>query len=150
MTFTLMGLNKIHIYEQAVVKMLNMDNWKLKWAGNSYKHYDAIGYTPKTDKDGNRIRCVIEMKFRNKYYEEKMLEVYKYDKLISMDSEIVKLYFVSDPKGNYLYWLNYLEMPEPVEMYCPDTTMWTKKRLLKPVYLLTEQQASIVNTESDN
>jgi len=144
MTFTLMGLNKIHIYEQAVVKMLNMDNWKLKWAGNSYKHYDAIGKTPKGHE------CVIEMKFRNKYYEEKMLEVYKYDKLISMDSEIVKLYFVSDPKGNYLYWLNYLDMPEPVEMYCPDTTMWTKKRLLKPVYLLTEQQASIVNTESDN
>ncbi len=144
MTFTLIGLNKIHIYEQAVVKMLNMDNWKLKWAGNSYKHYDAIGKTPKSHE------CVIEMKFRNKYYEEKMLEVYKYDKLISMDSEIVKLYFVSDPKGNYLYWLNYLDMPEPVEMYCPDTTMWTKKRLLKPVYLLTEQQASIVNTESDN
>ena len=144
MTFTLMGLNKIHIYEQAVVKMLNMDNWKLKWAGNSYKHYDAIGKTPKGHE------CVIEMKFRNKYYEEKMSEFYKYDKLISMDSEIVKLYFVSDPKGNYLYWLNYLDMPEPVEMYCPDTTMWTKKRLLKPVYLLTEQQASIVNTESDN
>jgi len=144
MTFTLMGLNKIHIYEQAVVKMLNMDNWKLKWAGDSYKHYDAIGKTPKGHD------CVIEMKFRNKYYKEKMLEVYKYDKLISMDSEIVKLYFVSDPKGNYLYWLNYLDMPEPVEMYCPDTTMWTKKRLLKPVYLLTEKQASIVNTESDN
>jgi len=142
MIFTLMGLNKIHIYEQAVVKMLNMDNWKLEWAGNGYKHYDAIGKTPKGHD------CVIEMKFRNKYYKEKMLEVYKYDKLISMDSEIVKLYFVSDPKGNYLYWLNYLEIPEPVEMYCPDTTMWTKKRLLKPVYLLTEEQASIVNTDN--
>ena len=39
-------------------------------------------------------------------------------------------------------------MPEPVEMYCPDTTMWTKKRLLKPVYLLTEEQASIVNIDN--
>ena len=144
MIFTLMGLNKIHLYEQAVVQILNMDNWDLKWAGNGFEHYDAIGKTPKGHE------CVIEMKFRNKYYKEKMLEVYKYEQLISMDSEIVKLYFVSDPKGNYLYWLNYLDMPEPVEMYCPDTTMWTKKRLLKPVYLLTEQQASIVNRESYN
>lgn len=144
MIFTLMGLSKIHLYEQAVVQILNIDNWDLKWAGNGFEHYDAIGKTPKGHD------CVIEMKFRNKYYKEKMLEVYKYEQLISMDSEIVKLYFVSDPKGNYLYWLNYLDMPEPVEMYCPDTTMWTKKRLLKPVYLLTEQQASIVNRESYN
>lgn len=144
MIFTLMGLSKIHLYEQAVVQILNMDNWDLKWAGDGFEHYDAIGKTPKGHD------CVIEMKFRNKYYKEKMLEVYKYEQLISMDSEIVKLYFVSDPKGNYLYWLNYLEMPEPVEMYCPDTTMWTKKRLLKPVYLLTEQQASIINRESYN
>ena len=144
MIFTQMGLSKIHLYEQAVVQVLNMDNWDLKWAGNGFEHYDAIGKTPKGHD------CVIEMKFRNKYYEEKMLEVYKYEKLISMDSEIVKLYFVSDPKGNYLYWLNYLDMPEPVEMYCPDTTMWTKKRLLKPVYLLTEEQASIVNRDSYN
>ncbi len=142
MIFTLMGLSKIHLYEQAVVKILNLDTWDLKWAGNGFEHYDAIGKTPKGHD------CVIEMKFRNKYYKEKMLEVYKYEQLISMDSEIVKLYFVSDPKGNYLYWLNYLEMPEPVEMYCPDTTMWTKKRLLKPVYLLTEEQASIVNIDN--
>lgn len=144
MIYTLMGLSKIHLYEQAVVQILNMDNWDLKWAGNGFEHYDAIGKTPKGHD------CVIEMKFRNKYYKEKMLEVYKYEQLISMDSEIVKLYFVSDPKGNYLYWLNYLDMPEPVEMYCPDTTMWTKKRLLKPVYLLTEKQASIINRESYN
>jgi len=144
MTFTLMGLSKIHLYEQAVVQILNMDTWDLKWAGNGFEHYDAIGKTPKGHD------CVIEMKFRNKYYKEKMLEVYKYEQLISMDSEIVKLYFVSDPKGNYLYWLNYLDMPEPVEMYCPDTTMWTKKRLLKPVYLLKEEQASIINRDSYN
>lgn len=144
MIFTLMGLSKIHLYEQAVVHILNMDTWDLKWAGNGFEHYDAIGKTPKGHD------CVIEMKFRNKYYKEKMLEVYKYEQLISMDSEIVKLYFVSDPKGNYLYWLNYLEMPEPVKMYCPDTTMWTKKRLLKPVYLLKEEQASIINKDSYN
>jgi len=74
-----------------------------------------------------------------------MLEKYKYDKLMSMDDDIVKLYFVADPKGNYLFWLNKLNMPETVDMYCPDTTLWTKKRLLKPVYLLKENDATKIN-----
>ena len=85
------------------------------------------------------------MKFRTKYYEDKMLEKYKYDKLMEMDDDIIKLYFVNDPKGNFLYWLNKIKLPEPVKMYCPDTTMWTKKRILKPVYLLKENQASKIN-----
>ena len=32
-----------------------------------------------------------------------------------------------------------------VEMYCPDTTLWTKKKLKKPCYLIPEQKASIIN-----
>ena len=49
-----------------------------------------------------------------------------------------------------MYWLNTLEMPETVELYCPDTTMWTRKRLLKPVYLLKENQASRINLNSES
>jgi hypothetical protein len=85
------------------------------------------------------------MKFRNKYYEEKMLEKYKYDALMLLDKKIIKLYFVNDPKGNFMYWLNTLQMPETIKKYCPDTTIWTKKRLLKDVYLLKENQASRIN-----
>jgi hypothetical protein len=44
-----------------------------------------------------------------------------------------------------MYWLNTLEMPDTVKKYCPDTTLWTNKRLLKEVYLLQEDQASIIN-----
>jgi len=121
-----MGLNKIHQWEKTLINFLNFDGWDLKWSGESFNHY-------------------VEMKFRNKYYEHKMLEKYKYDKLMKMDNNIVKLYFVNDPKGNFLYWLNSLELPEPTEMYCPDTTLWTKKRILKPVYLLKETQATKIN-----
>ena len=134
-----MGIETIKKFEKVLVAFLNMDGWDLEWTGDGFKHYDSCGFTPK----GNP--CVIEMKFRNKYYEEKMLEKYKYDALMKMDKDVVKLYFVSDPKGNYLYWLNALELPEPVDMYCPDTTLWTKKRLLKPVYLLKENQATRIN-----
>ena len=101
--------------------------------------WDAQGLTPKGHK------CVIEMKFRDTYYETKMLEQYKYKKLMKLDDDIVKLYFVNDPKGNYLFWLNDLEDLEIQEMYCPSTTMWDNKKRNKKVYLLREDQASIVN-----
>ena len=134
-----MALINIHKLEQTIVNFLNFDGWDIKWTGEGFAHYDASGFTRKG------IPCVIEMKFRNKYYEDKMLEKYKYDELMKMDKDIVKLYFVNDPKGNFLYWLNTLKLPEPKEMYCPDTTLWTKKRLLKPVYLLKENQATKIN-----
>ena len=94
-----MGLKKINKFEKAVVMILNLDGWDLKHTGEGYTKWDAEGFTP--EKNGKRSRCVIEMKFRNKYYEDKK--------------------------------------------YCPDTTMWTKKRLLKDVYLLTENDAVIIN-----
>ena len=134
-----MGIESIKKLEQTIVRFLNLDGWNLEWTGDGFKHYDACGFTKKG------IPCVIEMKFRNKYYKEKMLEKFKYDALMKMDKEVVKLYFVNDPKGNFLYWLNTIELPEAKEMYCPDTTLWTKKRLLKPVYLLKENQATKIN-----
>jgi len=134
-----MGIKKINQWEKAVVLILNLDGWKLEWTGEGYSHFDAKGKTPKG------FDCVIEMKFRNKYYEDKMLEKYKYDALMELDKKIIKIYFVFDPKGNFMYWLNTLKMPNPVKKYCPDTTMWTKKRLLKEVYLLKENDASRIN-----
>jgi len=133
------GIKKIKEYEKALVLLLNLDGWELKLPDNDSSRYDAYGLTPKGKK------CVIEMKFRNKYYETKMLEKDKYDALMEIEAEVIKIYFVADTKGNYLYWLNNLKMPKIVKKYCPDTTMWTKKRLLKEVYLLTENMASIIN-----
>ena len=142
-----MKLEQVQEYEKAVVFLLNLDGWDLKWTGNEdkYKHYDAEGYTSKTDKEGNKIRCVIEMKFRNKYYPEKLLEKSKLDYLMSMDKEIVKLYFVADEKGNYLFWLNEIKLPKIEKRYCPSTTLWSNKKELKEVYLLKESLASRIN-----
>ena len=133
-----MGISKIKKLEQAVVQVLNFDGWDLKIPEDNFSRYDAYGTTPKGKK------CIIEMKFRNKHYKDKMLEKDKYDALMSLDDDIVKIYFVADTKGNFMYWLNTLKMPETVKKYCPDTTMWTKKRLLKDVYLLQEKDASII------
>jgi len=130
-------INNVHEWEQAVIHLLNLDGWDLEWTGNGFEHYDAIGKSPK----GTEV--VMEMKFRKTYYKEKMLEVYKYDKLIETGK--IALYFVNDPKGNYIFWLNELKDLKKVEMYCPDTTLWTKKKVLKPCYLIDESQASIIN-----
>lgn len=101
-----MSLQRINRYEQAIVNLLKLDGWDLEWCGGGFDHYDAKGYTPKGKE------CVIEMKFRNKYYETKMLEKYKYDKMMEMPDNIIKLYFVNDPRANYMFWLNDIVLNE--------------------------------------
>lgn len=130
-----MGLDRIHSFEKAVVTLLNFDDWNLKWTGEGYDSCDAVGETPKG------ITCAMEMKFRTTWYETKMLEVYKYERLMDMDVE-ARFYFVNDPKGHYIFWLDDIELPEKETMYCPDTTLWTKKKKDKEVYLLQESLAS--------
>jgi hypothetical protein len=134
-------INKIHKLEQTIVQLLNFDGWQLKWTGEGSESWDAEGLTPL--KNGTRKECVIEMKFRNKHYDTKMLEKFKYDKLIGTGK--VALYFVNDPKANYLFWLNDIELPKAVNKYCPETTMWGNKKVLKPCYLLEESKAVLVN-----
>lgn len=139
-----MGIDRIHRLEQQVVTLLNsFDGWELEWAGNGFKHYDARGLTPKG------VECIMEMKFRNKYYESKMLEKYKYDMMMQEPDDIVKLYFVNDPKANYTFWLNDIVLSEPVELHCPTTTLWNQNKKPKMVYLLEESQASMINQNLD-
>ena len=128
-----MNLNKVHQFEQSIVSLLNLQGWNLEWCGGGFEHFDCIGTTAK----GKSV--VMEIKWRKKYYEKKMIEKYKFDKLLQEDADA--LYFVSDPKGHYIFWLNDLAKRETVELYCPDTTLWTKKRNNKECYLLDERDA---------
>ena len=36
-------INTIHKWEKAVVAILNIIGWDLKWSKNEYEHYDARG-----------------------------------------------------------------------------------------------------------
>ncbi len=125
-------LSIIHKLEKAVVMMYNLDGWDLEWCGGEFEHYDAKGKTPKG------YDCIIEMKFRDKYYETKLLEKYKYDKMFQEDKSIVKLYFVNDPEANYLFWLNDIKLPKVKKLWAPTTTLWNQKKKEKEVYLLKE------------
>ena len=133
-----MNQSKIEQLEKAIVLMLNFDGWDLTWCGAENTFYDARGFTPKGS------ACILEMKFRNKYYQDKMLEKKKYDNLMSIPDRVA-LYFVSDPKGNYLYWLNELDLPKMESIRRPKTTMWNYEKQDKEVYLLPERLASIIN-----
>jgi len=117
--------------------ILNLDGWELEHTGDGMEWYDAKGKTPKGHD------CVIEMKFRNKHYPEKMLEKYKLERLLSLG--VVAIYFVADSKGNYMYWLNNLKLPEPVQLYCPETTLWNSRKVKKDCYLLDEKDAVVIN-----
>lgn len=133
----IMGLEKIHKLEQAAIHIWNtFDGWQLEWTGDTDEYYpaDAIGYTPKG------FSCAIEMKFRNKYYPTKMLEESKYKRLMNMNVD-VRLYFVGDSKGNYMFWLDEIEMPEPEKIWCPSTTLWSNSKEEKLIYLLEEEKA---------
>jgi len=130
-------IQKIKDWELATIRILNLDGWELE-PSKEFDCYDAIGKTPKG------VNCVIEMKFRNDYYETKMLEVDKYNRLMAIP-DCVKIYFVNDAKGNYMFWLDSLEMPEPSWIKAPKTTMWNNKNISKNVYMLHENKATIIN-----
>ena len=81
------------------------------------------------------------MKFRDKYYDTKLLELAKYRKLMKLDSDIQKFYFVSDPNGGYMFWLNKMKDFQESTLYCPQKTFWNSKKQNKNIFLLKEEQA---------
>lgn len=127
-----------HKWEQNIIIKMNLDGWNLKWTGGEFEHYDAKGKTPKG------YDCVIEFKLRHTYYSTKILEKYKYDKL--MKENCMRFYYVFDIKGNYLYFLDTLYLAEPVIINCKKTEKFSNDELIdKTCYMLLESQASIIN-----
>ena len=129
------SIENIHKLDYWVTEILNFQGWNLTWVGNGMEPYDAYGWSPKENE------VVIEYKFRHKYYETKMLEVDKYNRMMSLDDHIHKVYYVFDPKGNYMFWLNDITFDKEETLYAPKTTMWSKNYKAKPSYLLEESQA---------
>lgn len=130
--------NEHHKWEKGIVLLLTLDGWDLEWTGGEFEHYDARGKTPKG------FDCVIEFKLRNAYYPTKIIEKYKYDKLMQMDC--LKFYYVFDSRGNYLYFLDTLKLPELETIDLQKTTYFKNTNTInKNVYFLSESQAAIIN-----
>ena len=97
------SIEKIHLLEQQLVFLLNLDGWQLQWTGEDYSHYDAEGL------DLNRRKCIIEFKFRSEAYTDKMLEVYKYQALLAVNKYAERYYAVIDFKGCWVFDLDSIE-----------------------------------------
>ncbi len=133
-------IKKTNQLEKALVLLLNtFEGWQLEWVGDENKCYDAVGKTAKG------VKCVVEFKIRKKYYISKLLEKKKYDCLMSLPNDVVKIYHVQDPKGTYWFWLNKLQELEVFEKKCPSTTYWSSQKIKKEVYLLPEELASKID-----
>ena len=74
-----------------------------------------------------------------------MLEKSKYDTLMGMDDKLVKIYLVNDEKGNFMYYLNDLDMPTLETKRCPKNTIWKGGKEQKEVYMLKENDAIRIN-----
>ena len=134
-----MTIEQTHVWEQGIIQLLNLDGWNLEWTGGEFEHYDAKGKTPKG------YNCIVEFKIRNEYYPTKLLEKFKYDHLMSQ-KDCLKFYYVFDSKGNYLYFLDQLKLPEETNLQAGSTTYFdNKSKVNKSVYMLTESQAVIIN-----
>ena len=138
------GIKITNKFEKAFIWFHNtFDDWELEWVGDKNLPYDAIGKTPKG------ISCVIEMKFRKTYYKSKLLEKKRFENLMSLPKDVVKIYFVSDPKGSYWFWLNKLQELDSQNLRFPETTHWSGTKVKKDVFLLEEEQASLVHKCDD-
>lgn len=126
-------ISRIKKLEKEKIDYLNNLGWNLEPSLDDYDVYDAFGETPAGSK------CWIEMKFRNDYWDSKMLEKKKYDSL--MELEGIKFYYVNDNKAEYYFNLSDIKMPPVVQRYCPSTTLWNKRKERKEVYLLEESLA---------
>jgi hypothetical protein len=130
--------NQHHKWEQGIIHLMNLDGWQLEWTGEAFEHYDAKGKTPKG------FDCVIEFKLRHAYYQTKILEQYKYLKLMQ-EPNVMKFYYVFDCKGNYLYHHDNLKLPEIEPMQLQSTTYFENNNTInKDCYMLSESMASII------
>lgn len=123
--------------KDVILKVNRVAKTQLIQAKNIYSNYDA--------EDDNYI---VEVKCRNAYYKDKMLETYKFLKCIkeaqSKDKQF--LYIVEDPKGVWVYncskYLQDIVDFENVEILCPKTTEFSNNsKTSKDIILLPESYA---------
>ena len=129
------NIEKIHLLEQQLVFLLNLDGWQLEWTGEDYSHYDAEGL------DLNGRKCIIEFKFRSEAYTDKMLEVYKYQALLDVD--IAKKYYaVIDFKGCWVFDLDSIEYTSQT-IESPKQSIFNDTNKVEKEVMMLEKSSAI-------
>lgn len=132
-------IENVHELEQMAIFLLNSEGWELEWTGEGFEHYDAKGKSP------DHRDCVVEFKFRKERYFDKMLEDYKFKKL--MEVGCAAFYAVCDPSGIFIFDLFEMKkLEDSGAMYkrkikCPETSFWKNDKIVKETYFLDPTKA---------
>lgn len=129
--------------------MKSKENKLIEWINKKTK----LDLIPADDKyssfDCYNDNYIVELKIRNKYYKDKLIEGCKlfnnYHKTLNNGKQF--LYIVKDDKGVFVWNINkYIKkilMTEPAFLDCPKTTEFkNNSKLIKICYLLPESISS--------
>lgn len=125
--------------ETQLVFLLNLDGWQLIKSEDEFAVFDAYGY------DTNGKRCVVEFKFRNDYYDTKMMELKKYDSLMAINTT-KKYYCVIDSGGAYMFDLDHIDKSDCHTIDLPKKTITDKpEKKQKQIFFLKKSDAIAYN-----
>jgi len=135
-----MDFDTISELETQMVFLLNLDNWQLKKCRDKYSIFDAYGY------DYNGKKCVMEFKFRQEFYQTKMLEHKKYASLMGLNKYDKKYYCVIDSGGCHVYDLSQIDISDKQKMDLPKKTITDNpEKKQKEIYFLKNDKAIVYN-----
>ena len=99
---------------------------------DQFSSYDCFSTT---------YRCVIELKCRNKLYDDLMLEKTKYDSLKKLNYSA--LYINSTPKGIYIFNINDIKPNWITDTSMPKQTEFSNNEKIEKTYTLISVHNSI-------
>lgn len=134
-----MDFDQISELETQLVFLLNLDGWKLTKCRDVFSIFDAYGY------DTNGQKCIVEFKFRQEYYDTKMLENKKYQSLINLNY-VKKYYCVIDSAGAFMFDLSNIDKSDFHIIDLPKKTITDKpEKKQKEIYFLKNDDAIVYN-----
>ena len=95
----------------------------LQWSEGEYSHHDCYSI---------EYYCDIELKCRNKHYDDLLIEKYKYNKLIARARkfETIPVYICQTPEGIYAFNLYKLYEPQWEVRGMPKTSHFNQRQFV--------------------
>lgn len=95
----------------------------LSWSKDCYSHHDCYS---------EDLKCDIELKCRNKHYDDLVIEKFKYDKLIARANKYstIPVYICQTPKGIYGFNLSKLDEPDWFMKGMPKTSHFSQRQFI--------------------
>lgn len=95
----------------------------LEWSGDEFSHYDCYSL---------KYECDIELKCRNKHYDDLLIEKYKYEKLLARAQKYltIPVYISQTPEGIFGFNLASLPQPQWETRGMPKTSHFSQRQFV--------------------